>query len=171
MINKNELLSVIDEYDTLQEPMPRHLVKKGNYWFRAVHVWIMNHKNQILVQKRSMKKDQGAGLWEPAVAGHITSEDDYFTGAVREVREETGLDINKKDLNLVKIYKDDEFKEYRAIFYCKVKAELKNIKTEEEEVEQVKLLHVNTLKKYLLYQKGTEWIRHEYQKEMFSILN
>ena len=73
-------------------------------------------------------------------------------------------------MKLVKIYKHEVFREYRGVFYCKLKAEIKDIKTEEDEVEKVKLLNVKTLKKYLLYQKSDEWIRHGYQKEMFSIL-
>jgi len=170
MVNKNELLCVVDEFDTPQEPQPRHLVKKNGFWFRAVHVWIVNEKKQILCQKRSLKKDQGAGKWEPAVSGHISPEDTYFTGAVREVREETGLPITVKDLKLVKIYKDHDFHEYRGIFYCKVNAELHQIKSEEDEVDEVKLLSVNTLKKYL-NKKTDKWINHEYAKEIFSVLN
>ncbi len=171
MINKNELLSVVDEFDIPQKPIERHIAKGQGLWFRAVHVWIINHENQVLVQKRSLNKDQGAGLWEPTVAGHITHGDNYFSGAVREVREETGLDINEKDLNLVKIYRTEEFKEYRAVFYCKIKAEINDIKSEIEEVDEVKFLRLNTLKRYLLYTNNEKWIRPEYQKEMFSILN
>lgn len=171
MINKNELLSIVDEYDTPQAPVERHIAKKNGHWFRAVHVWIVNHKNQVLVQKRSIHKDQGAGLWEPAVAGHITSEDNYFTGALREVKEETGLNISIKDLKLVKIYKDDEFREYRGIFVCKVTAELHHIKFEKEEVDKIKLISINTLKKHQLYSKSDKWISHTYAREMFSVLN
>lgn len=171
MVNKNELLSVVDEFDTLQKPVKRHIAKKSGLWFRAVHVWIVNHEGKILVQKRSLKKDQGPGLWEPVVAGHITHGDDYFSGAVREVYEETGLLIKKEDLNLHKIYKTTNFREYRAVFYCKLRAEVSDIKLEEDEVDQVKFLQINTLKKYLLKGDENKWIMPEYQKEMFSLLS
>ena len=170
MVNSNELLCVVDEFDMPQKPLPRKIVKRDGHWFRAVHVWIVNDKNQVLCQKRSHKKDMSPGKWEPAVTGHISPEDTYFTGAVREVREETGLSVSKNDLKLVKIYKDQDFHEYRGIFYCKLNAELHQIKREEDEVEAVKLLSINTLKKYL-NKKSESWINHDYAKEIFSILN
>ena len=170
MVNSNELLCVVDEYDMPQKPQPRHLVKKNGFWFRAVHVWIVNEKNQLLCQKRSLKKDMSPGKWEPAVTGHISPDDTYFTGAVREVREETGLPVTVDDLKLVKIYKDHEFREYRGIFYCKINTDLSDIKREEDEVEEVKLLSINTLKRYF-NEKPDVWITHDYAKEIFSVLN
>lgn len=172
MINKNELLSVVDEYDTPLEPLPREKVKSEGYWFRAVHVWILNKENKVLVQKRSMNKDQGAGLWEPSVMGHIGHKDNYFTGAAREVSEETGLSIKPEDLSLVKIYKDNNFREFRGVFICKVDFSLRNIKREEEEVDTSKFLSIPTLKKYLRADKNkSSWVRHPYEKEMLSLLN
>ncbi len=149
--------------------MPRHEAFKKGVFRRTVHVWLVNEKKQILCQKRSLKKDRGAGLWEVTVAGHIGPDDNYYSGAVREVREETGLDISVDDLTLVKIYKDHESREYRGVFHCKLKAEIHEIVREEDEVDEVKLIHVNTLKKHLLYKKSESWIRPGYEKEMFSM--
>ncbi len=169
MINSNELLYVVDEFDSQLEPKPRHEVFKNGLWRRTVHVWIVNNKKQILCQKRSQKKDMSPGKWEPVVAGHLGPDDNYFTGAVREVYEETGLQIKPNDLELIKIYKDHEFREYRGIFYCKLNPKIHEIKTEEDEVEKVKFVNSKTLKKYLVYQKSESWIRTGYEKEIFSI--
>lgn len=171
MINKNELLSVVDEFDTPQKPVKRHIAKKGGYWFRAVHIWIVNYDHKILVQKRSLKKDQGPGLWEPTVAGHITHGDNYFTGAQREIKEETGLEVTTQDLKLIKIYKDEDFREFRGVFVCKVNAEIHNIQSEEDEVDEVKLISIKTLRKHLLYSKSDKWITPPYAKEIFSLLS
>lgn len=171
MINRNELLYVVDEHDMPLKPVSRHKAIKNGYWRRTVHVWIVNDKKQLLCQQRSLKKDMGPGLWEPAVAGHIGPDDNYFTGAVREVREETGLPITTEDLNLVKIYKDHEKREYRGIFYCRI-SDLTHhhIQKEDDEVEQVKLLHLKTVKKYL-GKNPDAWVIPAYLKEMFSVLN
>lgn len=171
LVNKNELLFVVDEHDMPLKPMPRHLAIKKGHWRRTVHVWIINDKKQIVCQQRSLKKDTGAGLWEPTVAGHIGPDDNYFTGAVREVREETGLPISTEDLNLVKIYKDHDRREYRGIFYCKI-SDLAHhhITREEDEVEQVKLLHVKTVRKYMKANPDN-WTKPGYEREMFSVLN
>lgn len=171
MINTEEMLYVVDEFDMPLEPLPRHIVKKHGHWHRTVHVWIINDQKQIFCQKRSLKKDMAPGKWEPSVAGHLGPEDNYFTGAVREVNEETGLEIHPSELNLLKIYKDHKFKEYRAIFYCKRNVELHKVKIEEDEVDKVKFVNFETLKKYLLYQKSDYWIRPGYEKEMLSALS
>lgn len=171
MVDKNELLCVVDEYDTPQKPMPRQEAFKKGLYRRTAHVWIVNGNNKVLCQKRSMKKDIGPGLWEATVAGHIGPDDNYFSGAVREVREETGLQISEKDLTLVKIYKDEKMREYRGVFYCKWEAEAHHITREEDEVEKVKFLSLTTLKNYLLYKKHKSWIRPGYEREMFALLS
>lgn len=169
IVNNNELLYVVDEFNEPLTPMTRHEAFKKGVFRRTVHVWLINERKQILCQKRSLKKDMGAGLWEVTVGGHIGPDDNYFTGAVREVREETGLDISVGDLELVKIYKDHKMREYRGVFYCHLKAELHEISSEEDEVDEVKLIHINTLKKHLLNKKSDAWIRPGYEKEMFSM--
>ncbi len=170
MVNKDELLCVVNEHDVPITPVSRHLAFKKGYWRRTAHVWIINDKKQILCQKRSLKKDNSPGMWEPAVAGHLSPGDNYFTGAVREVFEETGLPIQIHHLNLLKIYKDNKYREYRGIFYCKWNVNPKEIKIEEDEVEMVKFINLKTVKNYILYQKHEMWVSPEYAKEMFSIL-
>lgn len=164
------MLCVVDEFDTPLTPLPRHEVFANGLWRRTAHVWVVNEKCQILCQRRSLKKDTGAGKWEVTVAGHIGPEDNYFTGAVREVREETGLDVSPSDLSFVKIYKAHDFKEYRGVFYHKTSARISQIKKEDDEVEEVKFLDINTIRKYLLYKKHENWISPGYEREMFSLL-
>lgn len=170
MINHEELLCVVDEHDCPLEPMPRHEAFKKGHYRRTAHVWIKNDKGEILCQKRSMKKDQSPGKWEAAIAGHIGPDDNYFTGAVREVQEETGLPIQVEHLNLLKIYRDDERREYCAVFYCNWNAELHEIQSEPDEVDEVKFVHAKKAKRHLLYTKTNKWIRPTYVKEMFSVL-
>lgn len=171
MVNSNELLYVVDEFDVKVDPQPRHKVFKDGLWRRTSHVWIYNKSKKFLCQRRSMKKDSAAGLWEPAAAGHIGPEDSYYSGAVREVWEETGLKINPKDLNLLKIYKNHSRKEFVGVFYCELDIESYHIKMEEDEVDEVKMIGINTLKKHLLYKKSEKWIKHGYEKEIFAVLN
>jgi isopentenyl-diphosphate delta-isomerase len=169
MVNKDELLCVVDEHDTPIEPVSRHQAFKKGLWRRTVQVWIVNDKKQILCQKRSSKKDMGAGLWEATVGGHLSPGDNYFTGAVREVREETGLPIETHHLELLKIYKDHKFREYRGIFYCKWNTDVNELVIEEDEVEEVKLVALPTLKKHL--KNPQSWVIPGYEKEMFSTLH
>lgn len=163
------MLCVVDEYDNPIKPRPRHETFKKGLWRRTAHVWIINSKNQILCQQRSFKKDMSPGMWEATVAGHLSPGEDYFEGAAREATEETQLSIKKSDLTLVKIYKDHKRREYRGVFYLRKDISLDQIKSEEDEVAQVKLVHAKTVKKNL--ENHPEWISQDYQNEMFLIFN
>lgn len=168
MINSREMLCIVDEHDVPVTPVERKEAFKKGLWRRTAHVWIINDKNQVLCQRRSLKKDLSPGMWEPAVAGHLSPGDNYFTGAVREVREETGLPIEAHHLELVKIYKDHKSREYRAIFVCKWNTDLNKIESEEDEVMDVKSLSINTLKRYI--KNSESWINHGYEKEIFALI-
>lgn len=171
MINSEELLYVVDEFDVKLDPQPRSKVFKEGLWRRTTHVWIINKKKKILVQRRSIKKTHSPGLWEPASAGHMGPEDNYYTGAVREVWEETGLKIDPGDLKLLKIYKDHDKKEFTGVFYCELDVEPYHIKMEEDEVDEVKMISINTLKKHLVYSwDSKKWVRHGYEREILQIL-
>lgn len=170
MINNQELLYVVDEFDNPLKPMTRKEVFEKGHFRRTAHVWIVNSRNEVLCQKRSLKKDMSPGKWEATVAGHLGPGDNYFTGAAREVHEETGLPIKANHLKLVKIYKDDEFKEYRGIFVCKWDAKHHEIVSEEDEVSEIKFVKLQTLKKYLGSNTNPNWIRPSYVKDIFSHL-
>lgn len=171
MVNSDELLYVVDEFNEKLKPQPRHKVFKKGLWRRTTHVWIFDKTGRILCQRRSLKKTVGAGLWESSVAGHIGPNDNYFTGAVREVKEETGIVIDPKELKLHKIYKDFDRKEFIGVFYHQLDIDEATIKIEEDEVEEIKLFDKNTLKQQIIHNKSDFWIKYGYENEMFALLN
>ncbi len=59
---------------------------------------IFNNKNQVLLQKRS-----DDNLWGNP-GGSMELGETIFDTIIREIKEETNLDINKKDLKLFNIY-------------------------------------------------------------------
>ena len=65
-------------------------MKKGDYHI-VVHVWIVNSKGEFLITKRTPNKED-PNMWE-CTGGSAVTGDDSITAAIREVKEETGLDI------------------------------------------------------------------------------
>lgn len=87
-----ELIDVLDENGVLTGKVaPRNEIHEKGLWHRAIVVAIINEKNQILLQQRSMKKEKNAGMWDISVAGHISAGQDALSAAAREINEEVSV--------------------------------------------------------------------------------
>ncbi len=170
MIDATELLFVVNEFDEPLEPRSRAEVITQRHWHRVAHVWIINDKYEVLCQKRSLRKDISPGMWEPFVAGHIQCTDTYFSGALKEVEEETGICAKKDDLHLVKIYKASSVNEYRAIFYLQWNGDISEVVSEAAEVDEVQWIPLKKVLTPVLDEKDQDWFHPGYAREMLSIL-
>jgi isopentenyldiphosphate isomerase len=108
-----EIFDVVNERDEVIDRKPRSEVHARGLVHRAVHVLVFNSRGEIFLQKRSMKKDIAAGKWDSSASGHLDSGEDYDACAVREVREEIGLNIpaTGASLPLQRLFKIDACKE------------------------------------------------------------
>lgn len=99
------------------------------------------------IQKRAFNKDSNPGKWDVSVAGHVSSGQTSIEAAVREVSEELGIEINEEELKYILTYKNSrQIKENyidKQIYDCyivnKEEIDIKDIKIQESEVEQVKM--------------------------------
>ena len=55
----------------------------------------------LLLQLRKKDRLIQPGKWDTAVGGHLDSGEDYLTGAVRELREELGVDLPPEALQVL----------------------------------------------------------------------
>lgn len=94
----NELLAVVDETDCVIERRPRHEIHALGLRHRAVHILVFNDLDQLLMQKRSLKKDLNPGLWDTSAAGHVDDGENYEDCAPRELREELGIEAELRML-------------------------------------------------------------------------
>jgi isopentenyldiphosphate isomerase len=86
-----ELLAVVDDYDKVIDRRPRSEIHALGLRHRAVHILVFNDSCQLLLQKRSLKKDLNKGLWDTSAAGHVDDGETYLSCAPRELREELGV--------------------------------------------------------------------------------
>lgn len=94
----NELLAVVDEHDIIITHRPRHEIHALSLRHRAVHILVFNSSGQLLLQKRSQKKDLNKGLWDSSAAGHVDQGEHYANCAPRELQEELGISAALTDL-------------------------------------------------------------------------
>ena len=98
-----EIFDVVNERDEVIDRQPRREVHRLGLLHRAVHVLVFNARGQVFLQKRSMSKDTSPGLWDSSSSGHLDSGEDYDYCAVRELREEIGLVIERAPERLFKV--------------------------------------------------------------------
>jgi 8-oxo-dGTP pyrophosphatase MutT (NUDIX family) len=63
-------------------------------------VWILNTKDEVIIQKRCESKESWPGLWDISCAGHISHPDNSVTTAKRELEEELGLKLPEEKFEL-----------------------------------------------------------------------
>lgn len=98
-----EIFDVVNERDEVIDRRPRREVHARGLLHRAVHVLVFNARGEVFLQKRSMSKDTAPGLWDSSASGHLDSGEDYDYCAVRELREEIGLAVERTPERLFKI--------------------------------------------------------------------
>lgn len=85
-------IMIVDEDDrpigqaTKQEAWDKGLIH------RVVRIMLEDGEGRVLLQHRSPTKDIFPDTWDNSVAGHVDAGEDYYDAAVRELREELGLE-------------------------------------------------------------------------------
>ena len=97
-----EILDICDELgNPTGKTIEREIAHQKGILHRTAHVWILRKKEdriQILLQKRSDRKDSFPGCYDISSAGHIPAGDGYLKSAVRELKEELGFVVSESEL-------------------------------------------------------------------------
>jgi isopentenyl-diphosphate delta-isomerase type 1 len=103
-----EMFDVVNERDEVVRQERRSVVHRDGLLHRAVHVLIFNSKGELFLQKRSMRKDMHPGVWDSSSSGHLDAGEDYDAAAVRELREELGVEVKRAPERVFKIVACEE---------------------------------------------------------------
>src|SRR6185369_3214553 len=147
MINKDELLFVVDEENNPIEPKPRSEVHKNGYWHRTSHIIVINSHKQILCHKRSLLKDTSPGNWDPYLGGHLAPDVSYIDGAREELREEVGFVANPQDLKLWKVYKNNTNVEFQGIYLYVWNGDINTLHFEKDEIDEVAWYSIDEIRR------------------------
>lgn len=105
MNDQSEILIVVNENDDVLDYLPRSEVHAKKLLHRTISVLVFNDKGQVLLQKRSVKKDSNPGKWSNAAGGHVNKGLTYDQAAEIEIKEE--LSINDSPQFVKKIIIND----------------------------------------------------------------
>ena len=85
----------------------------------TVHMWIVrpNEKSgyDVLLQKRSQTKDSNPGSYDISSAGHVDAGDEILESAIRELKEELGIEAKPEELHYIGVH----YGAFEAEFYGK----------------------------------------------------
>lgn len=146
-----EFLDIVDETgQPTGEIVDRETAHAKGVLHRTSHVWLARKKNgkiQILLQKRAKHKSSFPGCYDISSAGHIPAGDRYEISALRELKEELGVQAEEKDLIYCgdrKVIWDDVFfgkpfhdRQISRVFLLWLDREESEFTIQEEEVDSV----------------------------------
>lgn len=153
----DELIDIVDEYGkpTGKSALKSEIHKQG-YYHNTAHIWFYTTKGEILLAQRAASKTICPLLWDVSVAGHVDAGESIETAAIRETKEEIGLDINESDLNKIGVFPcfqkydngitDNEF---HHTFITLLKAPITALTPQPGEVEALKLVSLQRFKSLL----------------------
>ena len=87
----DELFDIVDAEDRVVGQAPRWQVHRENWLHRAVSIFVLNGKGELLLQLRTTTKDQYPHCYTSSASGHVDAGEEYDNAAVRELREELQL--------------------------------------------------------------------------------
>ncbi|MCD7887463.1 MAG: NUDIX domain-containing protein [Clostridiales bacterium] len=97
-----ELLDIVDKSGRPTGlTVERETAHREGIRHRTSHVWLLRRRGEtveILLQKRSQEKDSYPGCYDISSAGHIPAGVDFVPSALRELKEELGLDAAPEEL-------------------------------------------------------------------------
>lgn len=84
-------------------------LKEGEYHLSVLGV-VVRPDGKFLITRRAMDKEWAAGWWEVSGGAAVAGEDSY-DAVLREIREETGLDVSQSEGGFVFSYRRENIKE------------------------------------------------------------
>jgi 8-oxo-dGTP pyrophosphatase MutT (NUDIX family)/diadenosine tetraphosphate (Ap4A) HIT family hydrolase len=109
-------------------------LQPGDYHL-VVHIWIVNDKNEFLIQKRAEHLKLMPGIWA-VTGGSAVQGEDSLTAAVREAKEEMGIDVDLANFTKIATVKRKD--NIADVWLARQNVALEDIKLQTEEVSDAR---------------------------------
>lgn len=169
-----EYIDIFDENNRLiREKKEKQQAHKDGNFHRTAHVWILNDKDELLLQKRSASKKTYPNCWDISGAGHIRSGESVLEGAIRELKEELSVVIQDKDLEYIttiKNTKNPKNMEFQYVYLLNCNKQINEYIFTDEEVSEVKYVYYKDLEKMVENREPGLLIHEEEYKHLFKYI-
>ena len=145
-----------DIYDAKKKPTGRTMkrndwcLKDGEYHLTVLGV-ITRPDGKYLITRRRMDKEWAAGWWE-VPGGGVRAGEDSKAAVIREIKEETGIDVTNAEGGYAFSYKrvnpEEKNNYFVDIYKFVLEFDESDVKTQEEEVSGFAIADLNEIKRY-----------------------
>lgn len=142
-------MELVDVYNNKHEKLNytkgRKELEEGEYRL-SCFVWIMNSKEEILIQQRLETAKTCPNMWETTSGGAIAG-DDALQGTLRELEEELGIKPNKKDIRFIGSFA--RVNDFVEVFLLKSNIDVSKLQLQEDEVQAAKWVSIPDFEKLI----------------------
>ena len=142
----------------------------------VVHVWIRNSKGEYLISQRSANRPTFPLMWE-CVGGSVVKGEDSLLGAIREAKEEVGVDLNPENGQVLftktrKIIEGKIFNDIMDVWLFEYDGEVDLSNATTDEVAQVAWMNRSQIKELFdanMFVDTLEYFFTEVEKETIKV--
>ncbi len=144
-------MEIWDLYDENKNLTGKYCIRGNeipdNLYHLVVHVWIKNDKGEYLISQRSENRPTFPLMWE-CVGGSVLQGESSLQGAIRETKEEVGIELKEFEGNLVysKVRKFKNRNDIMDVWLFKYNGDVKLKNATTDEVRDVKWLTKKQIK-------------------------
>lgn len=140
---------------TGEKALKSDIHSKGLY-HNTAHVWLYTINGEVLLAQRAATKSVCPLLWDVSVAGHVDSGEFIAHAAIREVKEEIGLDLDTNEMKKIGVF--DCFQcypngiidnEFHHTFIAQLNVPIKKLMPQKGEVEDLKLVTLDAFQELI----------------------
>ncbi len=162
-----ELLFVVDENDQPLEPVLRSEAISKQLWRRVSGIMIIDRaNNRVLCQKRSEAKDERPGFWIAMHGGKFAPGESPVMAALRELKEELGVELSELDLAFYKKVKSEDRRQFEYLYWLNWSGDSSKVHFDPKEVSEIAWRDNNEVAELLT--KDPAWYSYGYDLEMLQ---
>lgn len=174
-----ELLDVLDRKGNITGvAKDKDEIYKNGLYFRCVHIWVLSSNRELLLQKRSPKKETFPNLWAISIAGHVRTGETSLDTCKREIKEELNLDVTDKQLvPLFTIKRKQKHSRecinnsFDDVYLLNLDVDITKTKLQKSELSEIKYFKYNELEKMYKEKDPTLVPFSKEHKKLFKLLN
>ena len=129
------------------EILPRAEIHRLGKRHRAVHLYLFNSRNELLLQRRALTVDHAASFFGISVTAHIDAGEFSSDTVRREVQEELGLDASQLKIEFLFSFFQEAIlnetyidRQFNDIYVTRADIDPETIQFDRSEVSEVKFV-------------------------------